>query len=287
MIVAITVLVCPSCALFAFDLYALHGWVTGCVVWREEVGTGAVTLLLFLTLLLCGCSVHSMFRHGRLKRDVSSMPLLNKSRVVWIGKALPEAQSVPLRVNEVEEPQAFTVGWRSPTIVLSRWTLKNLDRDEIVAAVAHELAHIRYRDNLLMFCIHSLCPGGLGLKPLRQQLVYLLALIERRADDTGALMTGDPLALASALVKVRRALLLPRAVPVPSLAGDPSSIHVRVNALLGKRVAVRRIYPAAAVFVAALITGTALSIFHIEGIHCAHSQCTVYSVEHQIQSALG
>ncbi|MGR8979857.1 MAG: M56 family metallopeptidase [Gammaproteobacteria bacterium] len=104
--------------------------------------------------------------------------------------------------------------------MLSRWLLEHLDEQEMTATVAHELAHIRHRDTLMMFWVHSLCPGGFCLPPLRRQIRQLTELVENRADKEGVLLTGNPLALASALTKVGKQLTLPHHAPVLPLTGN-------------------------------------------------------------------
>lgn len=56
-----------------------------------------------------------------------------------------------LYVAALGAPNAFAAGRRGHgSVVLSRELLRELDRDEVVGVVAHELAHLRHRDSVLM-----------------------------------------------------------------------------------------------------------------------------------------
>lgn len=110
-----------------------------------------------------------------------------------------------------------------------------------------------------MFWVHSLCPGGFGLPPLRRQIRRLTVLIENRADTTGADMTGGSLALAGALTKVGKHLASPRTALVPSLTGNdsPSVSRQRVMLLLGEGRPLRRPVLGLALLFSALLAGRA------------------------------
>ena len=137
-----------------------------------------------------------------------------------------------------EAPNAFATG-RSPekgVVAVTEGLLRLLDRRELRGVIAHELGHIRNRDTLVMTVVGALA-GGLGLLAdmalfsslfgggsdedgesggaggglLAVLLAPLAALLiqssisrsrEFLADEAGARLSGDPLALASALRKL-------------------------------------------------------------------------------------
>lgn len=139
------------------------------------------------------------------------------------------------------QPNAFATG-RSPTraaVAASTGLLDMLNKREIAGVIAHELAHIKHRDTLIMTVAATI--GG-AISMLAQYLQFgalfgggrnderggvgfvgaLLAMIvapfaamlvqmsisrsrEYAADHMGALIAGDPLALASALEKIHTA----------------------------------------------------------------------------------
>ena len=150
-----------------------------------------------------------------------------------------------LYLSPTPAPNAFAVG-RSPRragVCVTTGLLRLLDERELRAVLAHELAHVRRRDTLvgsvvvgLATIITSLAalslllplgdgdddgPGAveallfLGLGPLAAMVIHAGAgrAREFRADADAAALTGDPLALVSAL---RRIQVGARACPLPS-----------------------------------------------------------------------
>jgi heat shock protein HtpX len=155
-------------------------------------------------------------------------------------------------------PNAFATG-RSPqhaAVAVTEGLLRGLQRDELEGVLAHELSHVRHRDTLIMTIAASLA-GALSMlanmamwsaflgggnsddeqeggSPLAGLLGVLVAPIaaalvqmaisrsrEFMADELGARLTGNPLALASAL---RRIEGWSRSVPMT--AGSPATAHL-------------------------------------------------------------
>ena len=143
-------------------------------------------------------------------------------------------------VVESPSPNAFATG-RDPNhalVAVTTGILQILDRDELLAVLAHELGHVKNRDILVTSIAATIAGaitmvaqmmqfaaffGGLGgrsddgegTNPLAALAMIILAPIaamviqmavsrsrEYGADDTGAQIVGDPLALASALEKL-------------------------------------------------------------------------------------
>jgi heat shock protein HtpX len=110
-----------------------------------------------------------------------------------------------LLVSPAVQPNVLTVGYsaRSAAMCCTEGLLRVLTPAELRAVVAHELAHVSRRDlgvsswsaglaSLVAFC------------PLSALLLHLTSAPVREydADAEGALLTGDPMALASALRKI-------------------------------------------------------------------------------------
>ena len=135
-----------------------------------------------------------------------------------------------------DQPNAFATG-RSPAdaaVVVTRGLVHLLDREELAGVIAHELAHIRNRDTLIMTIAATLAGaigflanflfffgrgdsrdsplGGVGalllmlLAPLAATLLQLAISRAREfeADRTGARICGHPRWLARALAKIER-----------------------------------------------------------------------------------
>lgn len=162
-------------------------------------------------------------------------------------------------IIEDDAPNAFAIGSRPEraAVAVTTGMLSRLDRDELQGVVAHEIAHIRNRDILVStvaaclagaigYAAHALGFLGLGARhsddegahgsPLAGIAVMLLAPIaamliqlgisrarEYLADETGARLAGDPLALASALGRLEHA-----AEAVPSWAAQPATASLYI-----------------------------------------------------------
>lgn len=154
-------------------------------------------------------------------------------------------------LSPTDAPNAFAVGRtrRNAAVCCTDGILQILDERELRGVIAHELSHIYNRDALISSTIGSLAgvvlfalnlawqtPAGRsddegGSTMLGSLLVILLggplaaALIrlavsrscEYRADAMGASLTGDPLALASALRKLEKGTRLLPLPPEPRL----------------------------------------------------------------------
>jgi heat shock protein HtpX len=169
--------------------------------------------------------------YGAREVDRSSAP-----EFVDMVERLSQRAGLPMpRVYIIENPQpnAFATG-RNPenaAVAATTGLLNALDRDEIAGVMAHELAHIRNRDTLIMTITATLAGaigmlgnfaflfggrsrdnplGAIGtiamliLAPLGAMLVQMAISRTREyaADRAGAEICGEPRALASALQKI-------------------------------------------------------------------------------------
>lgn len=148
---------------------------------------------------------------------------------------LAQRASLPMPkvyIMETPQPNAFATG-RNPengAVAVTTGITQILDRDELRGVIAHELAHIKNRDTLIM-TITATIAGALGMlanmamfaghrreggSPIGALAVMILAPIaamlvqmaisrtrEYAADKGGAEISGTPLALASALEKIQ------------------------------------------------------------------------------------
>ena len=121
-------------------------------------------------------------------------------------------------------PRLFTVGRgpRSSVLAVSTGALRALRRDELEAAIGHELAHVRRRDvlvqtSVVLFAVTLVEFSRIGgwfsrallfvLAPIASAFVHLLLSAKRelRADALAALATGRGHDLADALLRLDRA----------------------------------------------------------------------------------
>jgi heat shock protein HtpX len=110
-----------------------------------------------------------------------------------------------LSVSPAMQPNILTVGSsvRSATVCCTEGLLRVLSVDELRAVLAHELAHVSRRDIIVSSWSAGLA-SLVAFCPLSALLLQLTASYGREyhADAEGALLAGDPMALASALRKI-------------------------------------------------------------------------------------
>ncbi|CUU35583.1 MAG: zinc metalloprotease HtpX [Fimbriimonadales bacterium] len=162
-----------------------------------------------------------------------------------------------------EQPNAFATG-RDPhhaAVGITQGLLRLMDRQEVEGVIAHELAHIKNRDTLIMavaatiagaisylahmFYYASLFAGSRderGGNPIAALAMLILAPIaatiiqlaisrsrEYEADRVGAEIAGTPIGLANALRKLELA-----AQRIPMHHAEPATAHMYiVNPLSG------------------------------------------------------
>ncbi|MEM9010014.1 MAG: zinc metalloprotease HtpX [Pseudomonadota bacterium] len=181
---------------------------------------------------------------------------------------LAERANLPMpKVYITPEPQpnAFATG-RNPdnaAVAVTRGIMQALTRDELAGVIAHELAHIRNRDTLIMTIAATVAGaismlaqfglffgggrdrGPLGivgvllaviLAPIAAMMVQMLISRTREyaADRTAAEICGQPMWLASALAKIAGG---GRQLEMASAERNPSTAHMFIiNPLSGARM---------------------------------------------------
>jgi len=177
-----------------------------------------------------------------------------------VGLSMPKIYVIP-----TDSPNAFATG-RNPahaSVAMTQGILNLLNDDELEGVLAHELGHVRNRDILISSVAATLAGaitylaemgrwamifggyerndrdrGGGGLAALLMLIVAPIAAMliqlavsrsrEYQADASGAHLTGNPYALASALAKLDA---YSRRVP---MAASPSTAHLFIiQPLLG------------------------------------------------------
>ncbi len=126
-----------------------------------------------------------------------------------------------LFMSPAAQPNILTIGYsaRTAAVCCTEGLLRILSPAELRAVLAHELAHVARRD----FAVASWSAGLASLvaaRPLIALLLHVTAPAGREygADIDGALLTGEPMALASALQKVEAAALAQPLRPRGTLA---------------------------------------------------------------------
>lgn len=158
-------------------------------------------------------------------------------------------------INE-EQPNAFATG-RNPehaAIVFSVGIMKLLDYKELRGVAAHELSHIKQRD-ILICTVSAIVAGSIsalasfalffGARDSEGRPNFIASLLisifapmaaaviqmaisrsrEYMADEGAAYLTGEPLALSSALVKIEQYV---RGIPMLSAEEHPATAQMMI-----------------------------------------------------------
>ncbi len=164
------------------------------------------------------------------------------------------------------QPNAFATG-RNPqnaAVAVTTGLLQRLDREEVAGVVAHELAHIKNHDTLIMTITATIAGAismiaqfglffggnrdnnnGFGiiatlamviLAPIAAMIVQMAISRTREysADNLGARICGRPMSLANALAKISNAA---QAIPNDNAERSPATAHMFIiNPLSGQRM---------------------------------------------------
>ena len=221
-------------------IFVFFGWAIG-TFWLGN-GVGAIVAFLVLAGLMNAAAYFLSARivlwsyRARLVSEADAPGLYRVVRLVAQEANLPEMPKVA--IVPTETPNAFATGRnpRNAVVAVTQGLLRALTEEELRGVLAHEVAHIRNRDILVMsvaatiagaiallarmFWWNSLFGGsrdrqgngltallafvGMVLAPLAAALVQLAISRSReyKADYIGAKSSGQPLALASALEKL-------------------------------------------------------------------------------------
>jgi beta-lactamase regulating signal transducer with metallopeptidase domain len=145
----------------------------------------------------------------------------------WLEGATAESRSEGVSLFRIRPaaPALAVAGICAPRVLLSDAAVKALTEAELKAALKHELAHVRRRDNLKkLFLRITAFPGMSALETEWSEAT------EMAADDAAVSNNAEALDLAAALIKISR-IASPQASPTLTTALVPS-----VNSALNARI---------------------------------------------------
>jgi hypothetical protein len=191
--------------------------------WRLAAHTALMTLTLVVLVRLAWSA-------ARVARATRTRRRRHRELVDMLGGR--SGLEPGLRILAAPTPMAYCLpGVRNNRVVLSEGAMRQLDRAEVAAVLAHEHAHVRARHDLVLesfAALHAAFPRGTRSEmPLRQSRL----LVELLADDAARARTGA-VPLARALVA-----LAGQTPPAAALAAgaDASTTRLRLERLAAPR----------------------------------------------------
>jgi Zn-dependent protease with chaperone function len=168
--------------------------------WVFLVGAGVSSFMLIRRL------AGSLVLHRLLRRCLPPGP--DDPNIVAAVESLASAAGLKRTPELLLLPDgvsgAFATGFRRNRILISVDLVATLDQAELNAILGHEIAHLQARDVPVVF-LAGLLRDVVAWNPIAH-IAWRRLLLDREleADRRAALMTGEPLFLASGLLKILR-----------------------------------------------------------------------------------
>ena len=156
---------------------------------------------------------------------------------VRVSTPFDAATPVPAGIEICTAPTVLepgVIGLRRPMILLPQGIHSYLTADQLAAVLAHEVCHVRRRDNLTA-ALHMLVEAVFWFHPLVWLIgARLVATREQACDEHVVAETAEPIAYAEGIVSVCRRYV---EAPHMAVAGVGSAdVRARIDAILANRI---------------------------------------------------
>jgi TonB family protein len=203
---------------------ALLEWVAMCRQWALPVWS--VGVLVFALRLVLGC------RHvAALRRLGQAAEGRIAEMVSLLARRMKAGGHIRVLISNVAESPSV-VGWLRPAILLPAATLAGLEPEQLLAVLAHEIAHIRRHDylvNLAQTMVETLLFYHPAVWWVSARIRHERELC---CDDAAVAVCGNAISYARALTSLER---LRGVTPRLALGSTGGSLLYRIQRLAGVR----------------------------------------------------
>lgn len=184
-------------------------YIGGCIAfqalnWDTEI---SLTLGALLWIFLGVSLMKRLWSQWKLQQIMALVTPCKNPAIIQLLRSLSQKMGLltpDIALYRSNQPYAATLFWRKPVLLLSSWMIEVLDEEQLEAVIAHELAHIKRQDNLMISIGGILKEVLFFLPTIQKTWQKFLMDLETAADDVAVLVTGRPTALASAIVRVHQ-----------------------------------------------------------------------------------